>query len=323
MKKQLCLLILFTTFTLMISPCNAFAGNDITVYVNGTKVVFDVQPIVQNERTLVPMRAIFEALNMTVSWNENSQTITASTEWLYAVEIKLGSKTAITYFENYDNYDFNSGAGEIKKDNILIYPLEVPAQVINGRTLVPLRFIGECLNYEVNWNAANNTINIYTNSSFINDNNTQIENLSSESINDTVYNFVGRQVNELYELLGLYSDFATLGIWDGGWVIRFEAEDSPYYFTFAPENQEYIIYGTEEISCVIIGEAGVVINEEVTSGMTYQELRQSVKRGNCSKLEFDEFIDYYYVNIDYGYYTIQMLFDSTAENEPAVRSLVG
>ena len=55
----------------------AFAHPPITVFVDRVQVNFDQQPIIQNDRTLVPMRRIFEALDAEVYWDEPSQSVTA------------------------------------------------------------------------------------------------------------------------------------------------------------------------------------------------------------------------------------------------------
>ena len=55
----------------------AHAEDDITVFVNDTELSFDQPPIIYNDRTLVPMRAIFESLGLTVQWFGEEQRITA------------------------------------------------------------------------------------------------------------------------------------------------------------------------------------------------------------------------------------------------------
>ena len=54
---------------------------EISVFVNGEKLAFDQPPVIQQDRTLVPMRAIFEALGATVLWDESTQTVTAEEKW--------------------------------------------------------------------------------------------------------------------------------------------------------------------------------------------------------------------------------------------------
>lgn len=61
-------------------PLSALANeetSEISVYVNGEKIEFDQEPVIKNDRLLVPFRAIFEALNATVNWKNETQTVTA------------------------------------------------------------------------------------------------------------------------------------------------------------------------------------------------------------------------------------------------------
>lgn len=54
-----------------------FVETDITVTLNGKEIQFDQPPIMVNDRTLVPMRAIFEALDVYVKWNDATKTVKA------------------------------------------------------------------------------------------------------------------------------------------------------------------------------------------------------------------------------------------------------
>nr|WP_269438207.1 copper amine oxidase N-terminal domain-containing protein [Phosphitispora fastidiosa] len=92
---------------------------------------FSVQPIVKDGRTLVPMRAIFNKLGATVNWEEATQTVTAHT--YYAdVTLQIGSKTA-----------------QVNGRDVT---LDIAPQIVDGSTLVPLRFISESLGATVRWN---------------------------------------------------------------------------------------------------------------------------------------------------------------------------
>lgn len=102
----------------------------IDVIVNGYNIEFDVEPQLINSRTMVPMRAIFEEFDADVSWDEATATATAVTEF----------KT-ITITENSDIAYVNSTP----------FKLDSPAVIINGRFLVPLRFISESFGADVQW----------------------------------------------------------------------------------------------------------------------------------------------------------------------------
>ena len=131
---------LMTAVMVAAIPVAASAANDITVYVDGQEIVFDQPPVVQNGRTLVPMRAIFEALGAEIQWDGAEKRVDAS--W------GMGSLSLWI------------GSSEIEMGNGSIVFLDVPAQVINGRTLVPLRAVSQCMGAEVLWSGATRTIGI-------------------------------------------------------------------------------------------------------------------------------------------------------------------
>jgi len=141
LTKRLSLLTLgicLTATTFLYSSVATAAG--ITVSYNNQAIVFpDQKPIIQNSRTLVPIRPIAEKLGFTVGWNEKSQTVTISKAG-NQVELTIAQKTA--------------------KRNQQPITLDVPAKIMNKRTVVPLRFIAEALSYEVNWLASAQKITI-------------------------------------------------------------------------------------------------------------------------------------------------------------------
>lgn len=118
----------------------AFAHPPITVFVDRVQVNFDQQPIIQNDRTLVPMRRIFEALDAEVFWDEPSQSVTA----VHGTDVIL----------------FQIGKAELYKNGKLAYTMPVPAQIINDRTLVPLRAVAESLGCDVAWDGISYIVDI-------------------------------------------------------------------------------------------------------------------------------------------------------------------
>ncbi len=106
-------------------PNLAYANNStIKVLVNGVEIKTDQPPIIRNGRTLVPLRAIFEALNAKVEYEEGTRKITAT----------RGNTRIVLYI------GFNQALVNNKQ-----VTLDVPSQVVNGRTLVPVRFVSEAL----------------------------------------------------------------------------------------------------------------------------------------------------------------------------------
>ena len=131
---------LMTAVMLAAMPVAASAASDITVYVDGQKIAFDQPPVVQNGRTLVPMRAIFEALGAEIEW--------------------FGAEKRVNAFWGMNSLDLWIGSCEIQMGDGAMVTIDVPAQVVNGRTLVPLRAVSQCMGAEVKWDGATKTINI-------------------------------------------------------------------------------------------------------------------------------------------------------------------
>ena len=111
----------------------------ITVNVNGQLVNFDQPPIIIDGRTLVPLRAIFEALGATVEWKGDTQTVT-SKKGSTNVSLSIDSKTM-----------YKNGKATT---------LDVPAQLINDRTLVPARAVAEAFGCDVDWDSDTKTVTI-------------------------------------------------------------------------------------------------------------------------------------------------------------------
>ncbi len=112
---------------------------NIKVLMNGEKVDMDTLPYIKNDRTMVPMRAIFEALGAEVTWDNETRT---------AIGVKDGTQVKITIGENvlYKNGE------EIN--------LDAPAEITNDRTMVPVRAIGEAFGCKVSWNNDMKTVEI-------------------------------------------------------------------------------------------------------------------------------------------------------------------
>lgn len=125
----------------IISSTAVMAQNEIKVYVDGKQVEFDVKPIIYEERTLVPLRAIFEALGAEVTWNQDTKTASA-VRGDDTVSITIDSKQLFK----------NSKAVE----------LDVPAMIVDERTLVPVRAISESFDCDVQWDGEAQTVNITT-----------------------------------------------------------------------------------------------------------------------------------------------------------------
>jgi uncharacterized repeat protein (TIGR02543 family) len=118
-------------------------GNPIFT-INGGRVVLDSPPVVRNGRTLVPIRAIIEALGGTVEWDG---TVRKATVALGSVSIDLWiGKSAARV---------NGVTTPVDPANVKVVP-----EIINGRTMLPLRFVSENVGCSVDWVDATKTITI-------------------------------------------------------------------------------------------------------------------------------------------------------------------
>ena len=114
-------------------------NTEIAVKFNGEWMTFDVPPMLMNDRTMVPMRAIFERLGCAVSWNNDSETATGDRNGK-KVSVTIGSDVAVV----------DGKASKIDQSAVLV----------NDRTLVPLRFISEAYGAEVMWDNDNQIVTI-------------------------------------------------------------------------------------------------------------------------------------------------------------------
>ncbi len=141
MKKILSLFLAFVLIVgIIFSPTtDVYASNDVKVMLEGQELIFDVPPQIIEGRTLLPLRAIFEALGLEVYWDHETRTIRGTDE---NTEIIL----------QIDNIDAKvNGTSNI---------LDVAPQIIEGRTLVPVRFIAESLDMNVEWVQESRTVKI-------------------------------------------------------------------------------------------------------------------------------------------------------------------
>ena len=110
----------------------------IAVTLNGNKLDFsDQSPTIVESRTLVPLRAIFEALGATVEWDSSTRTVTSQRNGV-TISLSIGSNIL------YRN-------GETRE-------LDVAAQIINGRTMVPARAVAEAYDITVDWDGDTQTV---------------------------------------------------------------------------------------------------------------------------------------------------------------------
>jgi len=115
------------------------AVNAVKVKLNGSALAFDVAPQIINDRTMVPMRKIFESMGATVNWDDATRTVTST-------------KGATTISMTIDNPTMTVNGNAVV--------LDTAPQIVNDRTLVPVRAIAESFGSTVDWDGNTKTVSI-------------------------------------------------------------------------------------------------------------------------------------------------------------------
>lgn len=236
MKKSIVFMIITVLTITFFNSAYLFSSEttqDIKVSLNGKYVQFDEKPTIVENRTIVPMRAIFEALGAKVEWDEKTRTVTCSKENT-RVALQIGSKRAYV-------------------NNRLVI-LDAAAIIINGRTFVPVRFISESLGANVDWNDREKTVIINTNDNpaVSESDNTSVQkstqpsaSASGQEDNINLGSLMGASVNKVTELFGqpVRKDLSKYGF---------------YWYIYNRDYSRYIQIGIDESGKV----AGIYTNSE-------------------------------------------------------------
>ena len=137
------LVFVLSLMILTLSSTSVFARGKVSIELNGQPFVSDTEPFIENNRTYVPVRAIFEAVGASVTWDEEN-------------------KTAIIARMN--GTQFKHVALQVGNDYVFInsekVAVDAPAFIENNRTYVPLAVIMRALGEEVVWDGATSTVKI-------------------------------------------------------------------------------------------------------------------------------------------------------------------
>lgn len=157
---------------------NVFADTNISVYVDNEKIDFDINPIIEDGRTLIPLRGVFEKLGARVDWNKNISEVVIKDK-SNEIQMLLGKNKVMVN-------------GEIKD-------IDVATKMINSRTFAPLRFITENLGHTIEWDDSTNSIYITKNNNVPISQNRILTVGSKENLialleyNSKLYNYIWRE----------------------------------------------------------------------------------------------------------------------------------
>lgn len=186
------------TFVILLLFCSVAYAEPPTIFINGKQLVTDNPPVIEDGRTLIPMRALFESLGKSVTWNNDNQSISSGN-----ILLKLNSTIAFVGDKT--------------------VTLDVPAKLINEKTYVPLRFIAESLGATVNYDKNFNRIKI-TNSNNGDTNNKTIYGIellnNKELLDSLIKKFDGVRSNNISSLVDMSSELSYLSLDDRYLVLQ-------------------------------------------------------------------------------------------------------
>lgn len=154
------LIILFSLSSLLKPP--VFAEEPLRLHIDGKDVTSAAKPIIQNSRTLVPLRIIAENLGAEVLWDEKERTVLIEND-KNSLKLKIDSRLI-----------------QITDSEKKFFLSDVAPIIINSRTYVPLRLIGNTLGIGVDWSDSKRlvTVDSKKHSSFVPFFDTKILNVS-------------------------------------------------------------------------------------------------------------------------------------------------
>lgn len=127
------LVVLVLCLGLLVPTC----ARALEVVVNGQALPADPPPLMRNDRVLLPMRVVFEALGAEVTWELDTQTAIGT--W-GDTTVRMQINNPLAYINDW------------------VVTLDVPAQLINNRTYIPVRFPAEVFGAEVRWEEVTQTV---------------------------------------------------------------------------------------------------------------------------------------------------------------------
>ena len=131
-----------TLLTMMLLPATSVHAEvtpSPSVFLDGHPMSFQTPPVIENGYCLVPMRPIFEAEGAKISWDESTRTVTAIKEGV-VLTYRIGETAA---YKNQERLE-----------------MPVSGKIIDGFTMVPVRFISEALGNLVKWHEYSRSITI-------------------------------------------------------------------------------------------------------------------------------------------------------------------
>lgn len=265
---------LFLVLIMVFSAVNCFADDDVTLQVNGKVIETDVPPIIVNGRTMVPFRAIFEALDIPVMWNaENRKAYTIKPD------------ATVILVENNDKMLVNG----------TMVTLEVAPFIYNDRMLIPARAVCESLQCTVDWDNDTRTVIIKTKD--------YVEPSYSETLGTNPEYIIKDQnfANDIYELIN--SERTSLGL--SALTYDETLEEVAYYHSTDMADRNYLDHVSPDGTGLELrlDNAGIVYaaaGENLASGFTTAQAAFNAWKNSPS--HYDNIINPLFTKVGLGYF---------------------
>ncbi len=237
MKRSICFVIVCTMLLAVFAV--GIKANEVEVILNEKKIETSVPARIENGSTMVPMRAIFEALGMDVEWNSEEKSVTA-TKGKTTIKLVIG-ETVLT--KNGEEAELN-----------------VAPFIEDGTTLVPVRAVAESVNAVVNWNDTEKKVEITT-EDYVKDPDAWKENEGSIDVTEMKVTGEGIEVSGNVIKITKGGDFSVTGENDNVRIhvntvekvklrlegVKIKSEDAPIFFENSMKSFITIGKGTENI----------------------------------------------------------------------------
>ncbi len=273
------------SFSLLTGITAASAADKISVTLDGMEIAFDVQPQIIDGRTVVPLRKIFEEIGALVKWDGETQTVSA----------RKNSKTITMTIGSADMQIDKGKIDDAGNPIVETVTLDVPAQVIDSRTLVPARAISEAFGLNVEWDEKTETVVITDDD--VNDDAWK-ENKGTINLTDLTYTGSGIEITDNQIKITAGGDFTLKGKLDDGNItvntedrvkIRLSGADitsstgSPIYFEKTDKAYITITDGTENCLTAQDSESDALYSKENLEIKGDGTLAISAKGGHAIK----------------------------------------
>ncbi len=135
-------------------------SKDITVKVNGTPVAFtDVRPFIgAGGRTMIPLRAVADALHCQTLWDNEANTVTVNKPMTLDGQQETISLLFYPFESKYSAKITGYFTSKGKQIGLGVYNMDTNAVIKSGRTCLPIRYVAEYFGYKVGWDQNSRTV---------------------------------------------------------------------------------------------------------------------------------------------------------------------